>query len=193
MQAAIGWIVLSSAIFAGADPVIDTAHYSENGITFDYPKDWKIKTDKGTKGLVTITATSDSGSTAMLQVYSLPVEPDDILKQVYAAVRKSFEASLVKDSEKEVKRKIAGTELTGKSMEIDVIKGTTSLKQEMYAFKAPSKNRVIFVMFQAVSTEADKAKAGFDAVAKTLAETGDGSGTGSGSKSGSGSGSSSSE
>jgi hypothetical protein len=179
MHAALCWLVLGSAFFPAADPAEEKGHYADHGITFDYPKDWKLNTqDKKTTFI--ITAQTEMGSMAMVQVVPNIPDADDFLKEVYDVVKKQFEGKVVKDSEKSVKRKISGTEQTGKSMEIEPAPGA-SIKQEMYAFKAPSKKFVIFVMLQTNlnEKEKDKIEKGFEQVAKSLKEMDKGSGTGS--------------
>jgi hypothetical protein len=185
MHTALCWLVLGSAILPAADPVAEKGHYADHGVTFDYPKDWKLNTqDKKTTFI--ITAQTEQGSMAMVQVVPNIPDADDFLKQVYDVVKKQFEGKVVKDSEKSVKRKISGTELTGKSLEIEPAPGA-SIKQEMYAFKAPSKKFVVFVMLQTNLNEKEKEKIekGFEEVINSLKEKDSGSGSGTGSPSGS--------
>ncbi len=183
MYTALCWLVLGSAFFPAADPDDDKGHYADHGVTFNYPKDWQLKTqDK--KATFIITAQTEQGSMAMIQVVPNIPDADDFLKQVYDQVKKTFEGKVTKDSEKSVKRKISGTEQTGKSLEIVPGPGA-SLKQEMYAFKAPSNKFVIFVMLQTNLNEKNQEdiEKGFKQVVNSLKEKDQGSGTGSGSDS----------
>jgi hypothetical protein len=146
----------------------ETATYEGHGLTFRHPKDWKATVEqKG--GILTINVQQDKGPQAMIQVYPALVTSKQVLGQMDKAFRKAFEGKLVKDSDKAVKRKLAGAEREGLAMAFDVAKGVT-VNFEVFAFETPSKKRTLAVVFQHIPPHADAAKKGFGMIADSLRE-----------------------
>ena len=161
-------VVLGS--FALAALAQDATRFSEGGITFDYPKGWKVKTEKP-GGVVSATVQNDKGTQALVQVHPSSADPKTVRSVMEKVFRKAFEGKLVPDSEKAVKRKIAGREREGAAMDFEVAKGV-AIHFDIFAFPLPAKKQVVCAVFQHAAFDADAAKKGFDLIAGSLAEAG---------------------
>src|SRR5262249_3006060 len=139
-------VVLSGFTLAAATLAQDTARYSEGGITFDYPKGWKVTTEKP-GGVVSVTVQNDEGTQAIVQVHQATADPKAVRSEMENVFRKVFEGKLVKGSEKAVKRKIAGSEREGAAMDFEVAKDVP-IHFEFFAFPLAAKKPVVCVVFQ---------------------------------------------
>src|SRR3954471_12915684 len=68
-------VLLGGCTLAAA--LAQDARYSENGITFDYPKGWKVKTEKP-GGIVSVTVQNDNGTQAIVQVHPADADPKKV-------------------------------------------------------------------------------------------------------------------
>jgi len=161
-------VLLGGCTLAAA--LAQDARYSENGITFDYPKGWKVKTEKP-GGIVSVTVQNDNGTQAIVQVHPADADPKKVRSEVEKVFRKAFEGKLVKGSEKAVKRKMAGKEREGAAMDFEVAKDVP-IHFEFFAFPLAAKKPVVCVVFQHGGFDADAAKMGFGLIAGSLAESG---------------------
>jgi hypothetical protein len=163
-------VILGSFAFALAALAQDTTRYSENGITFDYPKGWKATTENP-GGVVSVTVQNDKGTQAIVQIHAADADPKKVRSEVEKVFRKVFDGKLVKGSEKAVKRKIAGSEREGAAMDFEVAKDVP-IHFEFFAFPLAVKKPVVCVVFQHAEFDVDAAKKGFDLIAGSLAESG---------------------
>jgi hypothetical protein len=147
----------------------DDEKYDDNGVTFTYPKDWKLTVDPK-KGVTTIKVENKKGALAMVQVYAPDTDPKLISTEVEKSLRKIFEGKIVKETDKPSKRKLLGEERDGQTLEIKVGVGDVTSKMEFYAFKAPSKKATICVTLQSASIDSD-AKKMVDMIADSLMES----------------------
>lgn len=161
-------VVLAGFAWAGSTPAQESARYSENGVTFDYPKGWKAKAEKP-GGAPAVAVQNDKGTTALLQLHPAGADPKAVRALMDKSFRKAFEGKLVPGSEKAVKRKLAGGEREGVAMDFEVAKGV-AIHFEIFAFALPSK-KVVCAVFQHGGFDADAAKKGFDLIAGSLAES----------------------
>jgi predicted Zn finger-like uncharacterized protein len=147
-------------------PTADAARYSANGIIFDYPKEWKVKTETPA-GVVSITVANDKGTQALVQLHQADADPKAVRTQLETGFRKAFEGKLVAGSEKAVKRKIAGGDRDGGAMDFEVAKGV-AIHFELFAFPLGPKKPVACVVFQHAAFDAEEAKKGFDLIAGSV-------------------------
>src|SRR5205085_9012524 len=98
LAAALGGLAWAGAVLAQ-----DATRYSEGGITFDYPKGWKVKREKP-GGIVSITAQNDKGTQALVQIHPTDADPKAVRSLTEKVFRKAFEGKLVPGSEKGTKR-----------------------------------------------------------------------------------------
>jgi hypothetical protein len=144
------------------------ARYSDNGITFAYPKEWKVATEKA-DGVVTVIVQKDKGTQAIVQLHPAEADPKGVRTQLETAFRKAFEGKLVAGSEKAPKRKIAGAEREGVAMDFEVAKGV-AIHLEVFAFSLGPKKPIVCIVFQHSAFDADAAKKGFDMIAASVEE-----------------------
>lgn len=163
-------VLLGGFALAGATPAQDAARYSESGLAFDYPKEWKAKTDKA-GGILTVTVLNDKGTQALVQVHPADADPKAVRSLMETTFRKVFEGKLVAGSEKAVKRKVAGAEREGAAMDFEVAKGV-AIHFEFFAFPLGAKKPVVCLVFQHAGFDADAAQKGFALIAGSLAESG---------------------
>jgi hypothetical protein len=154
---------------AAPAPAQDATRYSEGGITFDYPKGWKVNTEKA-GGVVSITAQNGKGTQAIVQIHRTDANPKAVCSLMEKVFRKAFEGKLVPGSEKAVKRKIAGREQEGVAMDFEVAKDL-AIHFEFFAFPLAAKKPVMRVVFQHGEFDADAAKKGFGLIAGSLTES----------------------
>jgi hypothetical protein len=173
MSALILTLVLASTFPAGASfadaPDKETATYEDNGVSFRYPKDWKVRAEPAKKGPLTIFAEKDGNTHAMIQIYPPEATPKLILDEMDKAFRKAFEGKLVKGSDKAAKRKLVGEERTGLAMDFEVAAGVI-FTVEVLAFELPSKKNTLAVIFQTTAGSGDGGKKGRDVIADSLKE-----------------------
>ena len=141
--------------------------FDESGITFNHPKEWKVKaktSDK--KDLTTITAENGKGTTLTITLNDPSIDPKMISDELGKTFKKIFETKIVPGSDKPMKRKLLGTERDGQMLEILILQGVTSTL-EYYAFKGPK--NTISVTMHTTSNDPDGKKA-VEMIADSLAE-----------------------
>jgi hypothetical protein len=161
-------LVVSTVSADDAKPPADVAHYSGNGIAFDYPKSWKLK-DHKIGGIANVFVQNDQGTQVILQVHPADSDPKKTGKLLEDSMRKAFEGKLVPGSEKAAKRKIAGVEREGLGMDFEVLKDI-AIHFEFASFRIDDKKPVVCMVFQNSAFDADAAKKGFDLISGSLAE-----------------------
>jgi hypothetical protein len=161
-------MVLGGFAWAGTAPAQEAARYSENGISFDYPKGWMVKTEKP-GGVVSVTVQNDKGTQAIIQIHPAGADPKMVRSQLETVFRKAFEGKLVPGSEKAARRQIAGRDRDGLSLDFEVAQGV-AIHFEFFAFPLAPNKPVVCAVFQHGGFDAAAAKKGFDLIAGSLAE-----------------------
>jgi hypothetical protein len=161
-------VVSAAALTAEPAFAQDKTRFAEQGVVFDYPKDWKVKTTKTTDG-ASINATNGKGTQMLIGLHPADIDPKALRELMDKTFRKQFEGKLVKGSEKSVKRKLAGSVQEGIAMDYEVSTGVVSTF-ELFAFPLPSKKRVVFVLFGHFHLYAEAAKKDLAMIADSLAE-----------------------
>lgn len=161
-------LVVLLGIFPLSVALAQDARYAANGITFDYPKGWKVMTEKP-GGIVSITVQNDRGTQAIVQIHPADTDPKKARSEVEKVFRKAFEGKLVRGSEKAVRKKIAGSVRDGATLDFEVAKDVP-LHFEFFAFPLAAKRPVVCMVFQYGDFDADAAGKGFPLISNTLAE-----------------------
>lgn len=148
----------------------DAGKFKEGGISFDYPKDWKLKTEKP-GGIVSATAQNAKGTQVVVQAHSPGTDAKGIARVMGDTFKKAFEGKMVPNSEKAVKRKFASGEQEGTEMAFEVAKGV-AIQMEIFAFPLGKDKPVVCAIFQHAAFDAEEAKKAFEQVAGTLSAGG---------------------
>jgi len=149
----------------------DTLHFTHSGISFDYPKDWKVASSVN-YGIVTITVKHPGGAQAVLQLHPPGSNAVGVRIQQERSLQQANEGKLDDDSNQAVKRSFSagiqeGTILVFKS------DGEERIHFEVYAFTLTGKKRhVCLAIFQHPAKQRETAERGFALVADTLTEDG---------------------
>jgi hypothetical protein len=163
-------IVTMLAALVGVALAQDASRFSEKGVTFDYPKGWKVKSEAAA-GVQTVNVQNDKGTQAIVQVHPAGADPKAVRAAMEQVFRDAFKGKLVAGSEKAAKRKIAGGEREGAAVDFEVAKGV-AIHFQFFAFSLADKKPVVCVVFQNAAFDAGAAKAGFDRIAGSLAASG---------------------
>ncbi len=140
--------------------------FEGHGLRFDYPRAMRVRTTED-EGVVTLTCESEQSPRAVIQVYTLDLQPDAVRKALFDGLKSQVEqrgGEALERSGESVTRMIAGADRPGNALAMELDERT--LEAEVYAFQQGE--RVVALLLQYNADEAAMAERHFRTLCESL-------------------------
>jgi hypothetical protein len=144
----------------------EVLQFADHGASFNYDSAMKVSVAKEL-GVVVITLDSTSSPTAIIQIHSAAVSPEELRTALLQSLREEFKsrgAEFLEGSGKNVRRQFRGAEREGQYLEFLLSGERTRL--EVYAFQKG--NTVITLTLMHLTSDAELAKRYFTVITNSL-------------------------
>lgn len=144
----------------------EVLQFADHGVSFNYDSSMKVEVTKEL-GVVTISVESISSPIAMIQIHSVPANPNDVRDALLQTLREEYKsrgAEFLEGSGRTVKRQFRGMDREGQYLEF--LLGGERMRAEVYAFQKG--NTVISIMFQHLTSDVELAKRHFSVITNSL-------------------------
>jgi hypothetical protein len=144
--------------------------YSEPGLVFNYPKEWKTKRTKEVDGF-TVDTHDGKGNAVTIHHYEAGTDLAVLSSVTLKGLRANFEkdkGKLVKGSLKKVTRTLMGGKREGVGMSFEV--GDLTYVTETYTFDAPSKKQAFAIVIEHCTLDGEAARKRLEMIVTSLRE-----------------------
>ena len=175
-------IATSCSLFIEPAPNVDQPKtYSDHGVTYDYPGNWKVSEESMNEGgteITTITVESPGSTIAIVQVFDSPIDiemdmlVDEFQKGMSSALSAQFGGIVTVEQRDRVptERNILGGSREGRKARFDVAILGEKVPHTVDLYGMKLTERTIALYLQAPDEDVEKVKPGFDLVLDTLRE-----------------------
>ena len=144
----------------------EVLQFSQHGASFNYDSSMKVSVTKEF-GTVTISVESTASPMAIIQVYSVPLTPEEVRDALLQSLREEFKsrgADFLEGSGKTVKRQFRDVDREGHYLEF--LLGGERMRVEVYAFRKG--DTVMSLMLQHLASDNELAKKNFSVITSSL-------------------------
>ena len=144
----------------------EVLQFSQHGASFNYDSSMKVSVTKEL-GTVTISVESTASPMAIIQIYSVPVTPEEVRDALLQSLRDEFKsrgADFLEGSGKTVKRQFRDADREGHYLEF--LLGGERTRVEVFVFQKG--NTVMSLMLQHLASDGELAKKNFSVITSSL-------------------------
>jgi hypothetical protein len=144
----------------------EVLQFAEHGVSFNYDSSMKVEVTKEL-GVVTISVESIASPIAMIQIHSVPANPNEVRDALLQTLREEYKsrgAEFLEGSGRTVKRQFRGMDREGQYFEF-LLSGER-MRAEIYAFQKG--NTVMSIMFQHLASDVELAQRHFSVITNSL-------------------------